>query len=138
MRRAEWRKKSRVRIQIKMIVLVSLTLALMMARCVILTGCADTKHAWRRFTRKSPKKRERKSWKSITICFSGIAGREIQSVLHLRPFGRGNNFPVAVRLVRGDAELLLRMDIIGELDIAVDFGKRYPPNWEGRMGRGVS
>ena len=34
------------------------------------------------------------------------------------------DFPVTVRSISGGAELLLRIDITGEMDIAVDFGNR--------------
>lgn len=51
---------------------------------------------------------------------SGDSGNAVVS-----PFGSKRNYPVMVRLLSMGDELLLRMDIIGDLGIAVDFGKHY-------------
>ena len=108
-------------LQITMIVLVSPTLVLMAAHCVVLTERIGAKHICGRFITKCQNWGIQLGGGRLKFVFwnhrSRASGRSaVLSIL----FG-GHFLPVMLLLVIGGAELLLGMDIIGNLNIAGEF-----------------
>ena len=91
-------------------------------RCVVLTGCFDKRrtcgifpHTYRKCV---------KVW-GVKVCSLGTETRGGSEHDITAPIWVGGQFrPVRVRLIGGDTELLLEMEIITELRITVGFGNR--------------